>query len=103
MAIPIIVPGFHVERFVVALVVAFMLGLVNLVIKPILIILTLPITFVTLGLFIFVINFILFWFVVYILKGVTADSLGSLVLAWLLYSLAVTFINGLLQKTSKQY
>lgn len=51
-----IVPGFKVDTFTTALIVAFALGIVNAVIKPILIILTLPINILTLGLFTFVIN-----------------------------------------------
>ena len=51
-----LVPGFVIKSFVAALVAAVVLGLVNAIIKPILVVLTLPITFVTLGLFLFVIN-----------------------------------------------
>jgi putative membrane protein len=51
-----IVPGFTVTSFVAALVAAIVLGLVNAIVKPLLVILTLPLTLVTLGLFLFVIN-----------------------------------------------
>lgn len=56
-----LVPGFAVKNFVSALVAAVILGLINAIIRPILVILTLPITFVTLGLFLFVINALTIW------------------------------------------
>ena len=54
-------PGVQVNDFLAALIAALVLGLVNAVIRPILVILTLPVTILTLGLFIFVINGLLFW------------------------------------------
>ena len=63
MAVAYLLPGIAVADFVTALVAALVLGLVNAVIRPILILLTLPVTLLTLGLFIFVINGLLFWFV----------------------------------------
>ncbi len=63
MAVTYLLPGITVDSFVTALVAALVLGLVNTVIRPILILLTLPATLLTLGLFIFVINGLLFWFV----------------------------------------
>jgi putative membrane protein len=56
LAIPYFVPGFVIGGFGVAMVAAAVLGVVNVLIKPILFILTLPITILTLGLFTFVIN-----------------------------------------------
>ncbi len=56
------VPGFVVKSFVAALVAAVILGLVNAIVKPILVVLTLPITIVTLGLFLFVVNALTIWF-----------------------------------------
>jgi putative membrane protein len=63
MAVAYLLPGISVSDFVAALVAALVLGLVNTVIRPILILLTLPATLLTLGLFIFVVNGLLFWFV----------------------------------------
>lgn len=80
-----LVDGFKVSNFVAALVAAVIIGLVNAIIKPILVILTLPITFVTLGLFLFVVNALTIWiagsitpgFHVY---GFVPALLGSIVL-----------------------
>ena len=63
------VPGIEVEGFYIALIVAVILGIINLVIKPILLVLTLPINLLTLGLFTFVLNALLFWFVSTFIDG----------------------------------
>ena len=63
LALPYVVPSVHVDSFATALIAALVLGLVNSLIRPLLILLTLPVTLVTLGLFVFVINALLFWFV----------------------------------------
>ena len=69
MAVAYLLPGITVANFVTALIAALVLGLVNAVIRPILILLTLPATLLTLGLFIFVINGLLFWFVGTFIEG----------------------------------
>jgi len=69
-----IVPGFTVSSFYTALIVALVLGIVNAIIKPILVILTLPINILTLGLFTFVINAGLILFVSTIVKGFVVDG-----------------------------
>lgn len=63
------VPGITIDGFYTALVVALIFGLLNITIKPILIILTLPINLLTLGLFTFIINGALFWFVASFVDG----------------------------------
>ncbi len=69
-----ILPGVHVESFVTALIVAVVLGIVNAVLKPILVTLTLPITLFTLGLFTFVINALLVLLTARIVPGFTVDN-----------------------------
>ncbi len=81
--------GVHVRDFPTALVVAIVLGIVNAILKPILIILTLPINVVTLGLFIFVINALLVLLTTALVPGFTVDNFG-----WaLLFSLVLSLIN----------
>ena len=75
LAVAYIVPGIHVADFVSALVAALVIGLVNMLIKPILVILTLPITILTLGLFILVINGLLFYGVGNWLQGFEVKTL----------------------------
>jgi putative membrane protein len=80
-----LVPGFVIKSFVAALVAAVILGLVNAVVKPILVVLTLPLTVVTLGLFLFVINAITIWLAGYLTPGFDVNGflpalVGSIVL-----------------------
>lgn len=80
-----LVPGFRIDSFPAALIAAVVLGLVNAVIKPILVLLTLPITFLTLGLFLLVVNAITIWLAGAITPGFDVQGflpalLGSIVL-----------------------
>ena len=98
MCVAYIVPGVHVSSFVSAIIVALVLGVVNAIIKPILVILSLPIEILTLGLFTFVINAALFYFVGLLgiglsISGFGAAFIGALVLtivSWLLSSLVAS-------------
>lgn len=87
IAVANFVPGIHVDGFTAALVAAFLLGLVNALIRPLLVLLTLPVTLITLGLFIFVINGMLFWLVGSVLRGFIVDSFWHGIMGALLYSL----------------
>ncbi|MDO9204230.1 phage holin family protein [Methylotenera sp.] len=97
LAVAYFVPDIHVADFLTALIAALVIGLVNMLIKPILVILTLPITILTLGLFILVINGLLFYGVGHWLQGfdvrtLTAGIIGALlysVLSWLLAALLI--------------
>jgi putative membrane protein len=84
-----LVPGFSVASFYYALIAALVLGLVNAVIRPILIVLTLPLNILTLGLFTFVINAALIWFVSTFVKGFeVAGFLPALLAAIILWAAA---------------
>jgi putative membrane protein len=77
LAVSYIVPGFEVDSFWWALIVALVLGLVNALIRPILLILTLPINILTLGLFTFVINALMILLVANLLEGFSVASFGA--------------------------
>ena len=87
-----LVPGIVVSSFYIALIVALVFGVLNIIVRPVLILLTLPINLLTLGLFTFVINAFLFWFVSTFIEGFTvtgalAAFIGALVLSalhWLI-------------------
>jgi len=64
-----VIPGVELDGVVPALAAGLVLGFINALIRPILLILTLPITFVTLGLFILVVNGLCFWFVAWLIDG----------------------------------
>ena len=91
-----LVPGVNVATFASALVAALVLGLVNTVIRPILILLTLPVTILTLGLFIFVINGLLFWFVGSFIQGFQVAGFWWGVLGAIVYSLISWLLTALL-------
>lgn len=82
------VPGFQVNSFTTALVVAIGLGVVNAIIKPVLLVLTLPINILTLGLFTFVINALLILLVAQVVSGFTVvgfvPALIAGVILWLI-------------------
>lgn len=79
-------PGVMVESFFAALIAALVLGLVNAVIRPVLLLLTLPVTVLTLGLFIFVINALLFWFVAEVVQGFKVTGFWAAMIGSILYS-----------------
>ena len=96
IAVAYLLPGISVESFITALVAALVLGLVNAVIRPILVLLTLPVTLVTLGLFILVINGLLFWFVGSFIAGFVVSGLWAGILGAILYSLVSWALAALL-------
>jgi putative membrane protein len=97
IALPYLFKSITVDSFVTALLVAVVLGLINTRIRPLLVLLTLPVTILTLGLFIFVINGLLFWAVGTLMEGIGfhvagfwAGVFGALVysvISWALSSL----------------
>jgi putative membrane protein len=87
LALPYIFSSITVGSFYTALVVALILGLINAVIRPVLVLLTLPLTILTLGLFIFVINGLLFWFVASFVAGFDVTGFWPAVFGAIVYSL----------------
>ncbi len=87
LAVAYLVPGIHVSSFTYALIAAAIIGLANILIKPILLILTLPVTILTLGLFIFVINGLLFWLAGYVLKGFDVNTIMAGIIGAIVYSI----------------
>ena len=86
LAAAYLIPGIEVEGAYVAVIAAIILGLMNLTLKPLLLLLTLPITILTLGLFAFVINAFVFLFVASFVEGFSVEGfvpafLGSLVVS----------------------
>jgi putative membrane protein len=87
LAVAYLMPSIQVASVGAALVAALVLGLVNTLVRPILVVLTLPVTLLTLGLFLFVINGLLFWAVGNFLDGFSVGGFWSGVLGAILYSL----------------
>lgn len=95
-SIAYIIPGVHVTNFSTALIVALVLGILNAVLKPILVILTLPITILTLGFFYLVLNALLILLASKIVTGFTIDSFFWAIIFGVVLSIANTFIHKLL-------
>lgn len=91
-----LVPGIIVDGIYIAIITAVILGLLNVLVRPILVVLTLPITIVTLGLFIFVINGSIFWFVSTFIDGFEISSFWTALLGSLLVSVISTVGNNLI-------
>lgn len=87
------VPGIHVSGVYPAIVAAIILGILNIVIKPVLFILTLPITIITLGLFAFVLNALLFQLAASFIEGFSVDSFWYALLGSLLMSIVSAIGN----------
>jgi putative membrane protein len=96
-----IVPGISVEGLVPALVGGLLLGLVNAVVRPVLIILTLPITLITLGLFLLVLNGFCFWLVASIVKGFYVSGFWSACLGALIVSIVSWVMTALISDSGK--
>ena len=98
LALPYVFSGIKVDSFTSALIAALVLGLVNTLIRPLLILLTLPATVLTLGLFIFVINGLLFWAVGTFLDGFHVAGFWSAVFGAIVYSLISWLLSSLLPR-----
>ncbi|KWT72618.1 MULTISPECIES: phage holin family protein [unclassified Variovorax] len=87
LAVTYIYSGVQVSSFTSALIAAAVIGLLNMVVRPVLVVLTLPVTIVTLGLFLFVINALLFWAASGLLPGFHVNGFVAALIGSLIYSL----------------
>jgi len=85
MLVSTLLPNFVIESFYTALILSLILGMLNVLIKPLLIILTLPINLLTLGLFSFVINAGLIWFASTFVKGFSTDFQTAFIAAIIIW------------------
>ena len=95
-ALPYLMSSISVDSFMVALIAALVLGLINTFIRPLLVLLTLPATLLSLGLFIFVINGLLFWFVGSYVPGFHVAGFWSGVGGAILYSIISWALSAIL-------
>jgi putative membrane protein len=96
LALPYVFTSIQVTNLPAALIAALVIALLNTIIRPILVILTLPVTLLTLGLFILVINALLFWFAAYVLDGFRVDGFMAAFWGALAYSVISWAVNGIL-------
>jgi putative membrane protein len=90
-----VVGGIQVSGFGAALIGALVLGIVNAIVRPIMILLTLPLTILTLGLFLFVINALMLWLVAALVPGFRVRGFGAALLGSLLLTLLNILIDWL--------
>ncbi|PLC04942.1 hypothetical protein CY658_14135 [Variovorax sp. RO1] len=96
LAVAYLYSGVQVQSFGSALLAAAVIGLLNMVVRPVLVILTLPVTIVTLGLFLFVINALLFWAASGLLGGFHVSGFFAALVGSLIYSLLGLLIESAL-------
>ncbi len=103
LAVAHLYSGVVVSSFSSALLAAFVIGLLNTLLRPILVILTLPVTVLTLGLFLFIINALMFWMAGSFLAGFHVQDFAAALLGSLIYSmLGLVIDSALAQLLSKQ-
>ncbi|MFH1078391.1 MAG: phage holin family protein [Patescibacteria group bacterium] len=98
MAAAYIVPGISVESFWVALIAAIIIGLANALVRPVLLLLTLPINILTLGLFTLVINALMFWLAATLVSGFTVTGFWAAFWGAIVFWLVSWFTNSILTK-----
>ncbi len=94
--------GVTVTSFTSALIAAFVIGLLNTIVRPIFVVLTLPITLITLGLFLFVINALMFYMASGLLDGFQVRNFTAALIGSLLYSVAGMVIEAALERVFKK-
>ena len=100
LALPYLFTSIHVDTFITALIAALVLGLINTLVRPILVLLTLPVTLLTLGLFILVINGLLFWLVGSFVRGFTVGGFWAGVFGAIVYSIISWALSSLIRPRS---
>jgi putative membrane protein len=91
-------PGVTVRSFGSAMAAAFVLGLLNTLLRPVLVVLTLPVTLLTLGLFLFVINALMFYFAASMLEGFHVAGFTAALIGSLLYSACGIVIDAAMER-----
>ena len=98
LAVAYLYSGVAVTSFTSALIAAAVLGALNTVVRPVLVLLTLPVTLVTLGLFLFVINALMFWAAASLLSGLHVTGFVAALIGSLIYSVLQLAIDFLLER-----
>ena len=98
LAVAYLYSGVTVTSFTSALIAAAVLGALNAVVRPVLVLLTLPVTLVTLGLFLFVINALMFWAAASLLSGLQVTGFVAALIGSLIYSVLQLAIEFLLER-----
>ncbi|OGG02249.1 hypothetical protein A2W14_05160 [Candidatus Gottesmanbacteria bacterium RBG_16_37_8] len=92
-----LLPGFKIDSYTTALFIAIVLAILNILVKPLLIILTLPVTILTLGLFYFVINAILLVIASKFIDGFKIDSFTTAIIASIIIAIISALVNSIIK------
>jgi putative membrane protein len=98
LAVAYLYSGVQIQSYSSALIAALVIGLLNSVLRPLLVILTLPVTVVTVGLFLFVINALMFWAAAGLLDGFNVTGFAAALIGSLIYSVLAIVIDSTLQR-----
>ena len=90
-------PGVQIQNFTAALIATVVIALLNALVRPLLVLLTLPVTVVTLGLFLFVINALMFWAAASLLDGFQVAGFWAALLGSLIYSVLMLVVDAALK------
>ncbi|MCU4120563.1 phage holin family protein [Variovorax sp. N23] len=102
LAVTYLYSGVQVSSFTSALIAAAVIGLLNMIVRPVLVVLTLPVTIVTFGLFLFVINALMFWAASGLLGGFVVRGFVAALIGSLIYSLLRLLIEAALGGFTKR-
>lgn len=97
LATAYIVPGFHVAGFEAAILAAIVLGVVNTFIKPVLGLIALPLTIITLGMFSFIVNAVVLFIAATVVRGLTIDGWVPAILGAIVLSVVSTVLNSVIK------
>lgn len=95
-------PGVSVTSFTSAMIAAFVIGVFNTLLRPILVLLTLPVTLITLGLFLFVINALMFYFAAQVLDGFGVNGFVAALIGSLIYTACGVVIDVAMESLFKR-
>ena len=98
LAVASLYSGVQINSYSSALIAALVIGLFNMVLRPVLVVLTLPVTIISLGLFLFVINALMFWAAAGMLDGFHVDGFGAALLGSLIYSAFGVLIDSAVER-----
>ncbi|MEI7537961.1 MAG: phage holin family protein [Comamonadaceae bacterium] len=98
IAVASLYSGVQIGSYSAALIAALVIGLFNMILRPVLVVLTLPVTIISLGLFLFVINALMFWAAAGMLDGFHVNGFGAALLGSLIYSAFGVLIDSALER-----
>lgn len=98
--IALYVPGIHASGFGAAVLAAFIFGIVNAIIRPIVLLLTLPISILTLGLFVIIVNALMFWLTTWIAPGFHVDGFTPALIGGIIMTIVGIITNHLFREQS---